>query len=431
MFKTLVNAFKNKEIRTKILWTLLLLLAFRVGCFVPIPGLSMSAVKENIASGVSLMSVLNAVTGGSLSQGTLFALGIVPYINASIIIQLLTMVIPAFERWSKQGDEGRKKMSKATRIAAMILALVQSIGIVLGWGDKINAAIMFGNQTLATIAVIILMTAGSALCMWLSERITEHGISNGSSLIIFVGIISTAGQSIYTALTTISASNLQSLWILLEFILVVVVLFALIIFVDSGERRINVTYAKQVKGNKMYGGQNTNIPIRVNASGVMPIIFASALMMFPQMVLSLWGADSEAYIWWSQNLGAGTWVYTILTPVIIVFFAYFYQQMQFQPEDIARNIQQHGGMILGIRPGKPTAEHLRKINNRITLFGALFLALLVLIPSVIFNIIGADMLGLNNAFTSTGLLIVVSVALEVDKQLESQIMMKHYKGILK
>ncbi len=432
MFKTLINAFKTKEVRVKIFWTLAILLVYRIGCYTPIPGLRVSAVRNTMQSLASdnLLSVMSAVTGGAMSQGTFLALGIVPFINASIIMQLLTMVIPVFGRWSKEGEEGKKKINFATRIAAVILAVVQAIGIVMQWNAGAGISNdMFGSEVATIIMVVIILVAGSTLTMWLGEKITALGIGNGTSLIIFIGILSTAGNSLANAFTTLG-TNWTNVWTILLFLALVLVIFGVIVWMDLSERRIPVQYAKQVKGNKMYGGQNTHIPIKVNSSGVMPIIFASALMMFPQMIASFW-PNSGFYQWWSTYVGAGSIVYSILMPLLIVFFAFFYAQIQFNPEDIARNIQQYGGTIVGVRPGRTTAEYLGKINKRITLFGAIFLALLSLVPSVLFSAIGGDGLGLTGAFTATGMLIVVSVALEFDKQLESQLMMRHYKGFLK
>lgn len=375
------------------------------------------------------------ITGGSLSNGTLFALGIVPYINSFIIMQLLTLVIPPLERLSKGGEEGRAKMVQITRYVAIVLGIVQAIGIVISWNNSGAIRDVFTNgETLGTvftmIMVIIILTGGSVGVMWIAEKITEYGISNGTSIIIFVGIIATAGTNFISAFQT-ATTNTDVIWYILGYILIVIAVFALIVFVDLSERRITVVYAKQVKGNKMYGGQSSNIPIRVNASGVMPIIFASSFLMFPQMIASFW-PNSDFYIWYSQYLGTGTWAYSIIMFLLIIFFSYFYAQIQFNPDDIARNIQQYAGSIPGIRPGKPTSDYLRRINNRITLFGALFLAFVALIPSLIFTAIGQQSgTALYNAFSATGMLIVVSVALELNKQLESQIMMKHYKGFLK
>ena len=375
------------------------------------------------------------ITGGSLSNGTLFALGIVPYINSFIIMQLLTLVIPPLERLSKGGEEGRAKMVQITRYVAIALGVIQAIGIVISWNNNSAIRDVFTNgSTVGTvftmIMVIIILTGGSVGVMWISEKITEYGISNGTSIIIFVGIIATAGTNFISAFQT-ATSNPDVLWYILGYIIIVIAVFALIVFVDLSERKITVVYAKQVKGNKMYGGQSSNIPIKVNASGVMPIIFASSFLMFPQMIASFW-PESDFYIWYSQYIGTGTWAYSIIMFLLIIFFSYFYAQIQFNPDDISRNIQQYAGSIPGIRPGKPTSDYLRRINNRITLFGALFLAFVALVPSLIFTAIGQSSgTALYNAFSATGMLIVVSVALELNKQLESQIMMKHYKGFLK
>ncbi len=438
MFHTLVNAFKDRDVRRKILLTFLFIVIFRIGCYIPVPGLDIDAVQglfsgEN--AGFDFFSVMATITGGSLSNGTLFALGIVPYINSFIIMQLLTLVIPPLERLSKGGEEGRAKMVQITRYVAIVLGIVQAIGIVISWNNSGAIRDVFTNgETLGTvftmIMVIIILTGGSVGVMWIAEKITEYGISNGTSIIIFVGIIATAGTNFISAFQT-ATSDTTVIWYILGYILIVIAVFALIVFVDLSERRITVVYAKQVKGNKMYGGQSSNIPIRVNASGVMPIIFASSFLMFPQMIASFW-PESDFYIWYSQYLGTGTWAYSVLMFLLIIFFSYFYAQIQFNPDDIARNIQQYAGSIPGIRPGKPTSDYLRRINNRITLFGALFLAFVALIPSLIFTAIGQKSgTALYNAFSATGMLIVVSVALELNKKLESQIMMKHYKGFLK
>lgn len=435
MFKTLINAFKDPGVRKKIIWTLVLLLVYRIGCFIPIPGVSASAISgalnggDGLAGSSTLLGVMSAVTGGSLSQGTLLALGIVPYINASIIIQLLTMVIPAFERWSKEGEEGKKKLSTATRVASMVLAVIQAVGIVIAYNAEGNISNdFFGSTELTCVVVGIIMVGGSAFAMWLGERITELGVGNGTSLIIFIGILSTAGLALKDSI--VYAINDSSYWrTIVMFLALVLVIFGVIVWMDLSERRIPVQYAKQVKGNKMYGGQNTHIPIRLNSSGVLPMIFASALIMFPQMIAQLiWGNCGFVQFWSTQ---AGNIVYTVVTALLIVFFAFFYAQIQFNPEDIARNIQQYGGTIVGVRPGKNTALYLKRINNRIVLFGALFLALLSFVPGLLFTFVGGGTTGLTSAFTASGMLIVVSVALEFNKQLESQLMMKHYKGFLK
>ena len=439
MFETIKNAFGTKEIRVKIWATLLLLLVYRIGCFVPVPGLNVSVISQALeqSSAASFLNVISAITGGSLSQGTLFALGIIPFINSFIIMQLLTLIIPKLEEMSKDGEEGRKKITQITRYVAIVLGAIQAIGIAFMWKDYIDPIYGMQKNGLAMIYVIVVLVGGSVMVMWLGERITEYGIGNGTSLIIFVGILSTAGTSLLNAFRTVPTDP-NKLWNIFGFLILVVALFAFIVFMDGGERRITVQYAKQVKGNKMYGGQTTFIPIRVNASGVMPIIFASSFIMFPQMIISFIPklAESKFGVWWMRNLttSGGTWwgslIYYIFLVVFIIFFAYFYSMIQFNPEDVSKNIQQYGGFIPGIRPGKPTSDYLKRINNRITLFGAIFLSIICVIPTFLFNVIGKD-IGLSSAFSATGLLIVVSVALEFNKSLESQIMMRHYKGFLK
>lgn len=437
--KLLKNAFGTKEIRVKIWATLLLLLVYRIGCFVPVPGLNVSVISQALeqSSAASFLNVISAITGGSLSQGTLFALGIIPFINSFIIMQLLTLIIPKLEEMSKDGEEGRKKITQITRYVAIVLGAIQAIGIAFMWKNYIDPIYGMQKNWLAMIYVIVILVGGSVMVMWLGERITEYGIGNGTSLIIFVGILSTAGTSLLNAFRTVPTDP-NKLWNIFGFLILVVALFAFIVFMDGGERRITVQYAKQVKGNKMYGGQTTFIPIRVNASGVMPIIFASSFIMFPQMIISFIPklAESKFGVWWMRNLttSGGTWwgslIYYIFLVVFIIFFAYFYSMIQFNPEDVSKNIQQYGGFIPGIRPGKPTSDYLKRINNRITLFGAIFLSIICVIPTFLFNVIGKD-IGLSSAFSATGLLIVVSVALEFNKSLESQIMMRHYKGFLK
>lgn len=425
MLTTLINAFREKEIRKKMLLTLLMLLIFRIGCYIPVPGFA-SDSYSNLATN-SFFSIMSTITGGSLANGTLFALGILPFINAFIIMQLLTLIIPALERLSKEGEDGRKKITQYTRYLAIVLAIVQAVGIVLSWGTELFDK-TFGFEELTMVMVITILVGGSCLVIWLGDRITEYGIGNGTSLIIFVGILASAGQALVTAFTSIN-DDLKNVWLILTFLVVVVAVFVFIIFVDLAERKITVQYAKQIKGNKMYGGQSTHIPIRVNSSGVMPIIFASSFLMFPQMIGSFW-PSSGFYLWWSKWMGVGTPVYIVLMSLLILFFSFFYAQIQFNPDDISRNIQQNGGFIPGIRPGRPTSDFLKRINNRITLFGAMFLAVVALVPSVAFSALGQSN-GLSGAFSATGLLIVVSVAMEFDKQLENQLMMKHYKGFLK
>lgn len=435
MFETLKNAFQNKDIRRKMLITLLLLLVFRLGCYIPVPGLARDFIKNTIEEqSNSFLGLMSAITGGALASGTLFALGIGPYINATIIIQLLTVGIPALERMSKEGEEGQKKITTITRIITIILAVVQSIGIIVNFAggfdmssNDIKWALFFDQQWLAIIYMTIVYTAGAVLVMWLGERITEYGVGNGISLIIFIGILSTAGQTLINKFSQV-ADTPEVLWSIALFVVLVIVIFFLIVFVDLAERKIPVQYAKRVRGTKMYGGQSSVIPLKITGSGVMPLIFAYAIISFPSMIMSLIPSCAEALAWWNQVFGSGTWAYVLVLCVLIFIFSFFYAKIQFNAEDVSKNIQQQGGFIQGIRPGKPTAQYLNKINNRITLFGAIFLTLVAFVPSLAFSWAGNDLV---NVFSTTGILIVVSVALEFDKQLQSQIMMKNYKGFLK
>lgn len=439
MWQTILNAFRDKDIRKRIFLTFGALLIFRIGCYIPLPGLNYGMVQEAIGD-QALFQMMSIMSGGALQYGTLFSLGILPYINSFIIMQLLTLIIPRLERLSKEGDEGRQKITMITRYIAIALAIVQSIGIIVTFhnGNAINPT--FESEAVTAIMMIILLTAGSTIVMWIGERITDYGIGNGTSLIIFIGILSTFGQSLVQAFMTVGAKP-TNLFNIFGYLLLIVLLFVLITYIDGAERRIKVNYAKQVKGNKMYGGQSTFIPIKVNGSGVMPIIFASSFMMFPMMIMSFLNDDNAFKTFYMTYLypggvGDNSWVgylvYYVFMFLFIIFFSYFYAQIQFNPQDVARNLQQYGGTIQGQRPGKPTSDFLAKINNRITLFGALFLAFIAIIPTLLFQLVaGSNSINMANAFSATGMLIVVSVALEFHKQLDAQIMMRHYKGFLK
>lgn len=431
MFKTIIDAFKIKEVRRKILFTLLLLFIYRVGCWLPIPGIVKDVFTSTVeADQNGFLGLLSTLSGGALSNASILALGVSPYINASIIIQLLQVAIPKLDEIAKSGEDGKKKINLYTRIAALVLAIAQAIGITVSLsGNGLFDTRLWGSWvSLAPMFTVIVLVAGAMFTVWLGERITENGIGNGLSMLIFVGILSSAGTAILSSITSI-ATNIDYLWNLIIFLVAVVLVFALIIFIDGAERKIPVQYAKQVKGRKTYGGQSNCIPVRVNGSGVIPIIFASALLSFPYMIISMFWPDSvEGY---NQVLGAGTWLYIVLTAVLILFFSYFYAQITFKPEDISKNIQQGGGFINGVRPGKDTTAYLSKVSKRITLFGAIFLAFIALVPSVVFNLIGGNLSStLTGAFSATGMMIVVSVALEFQKQLEAQMITRNYKGFL-
>ncbi len=445
MFETIKNAFRNKDIRKKLLLTFLILLIFRLGCYIPVPGLLRSSFEEAIngTNGNQFLALMSGITGGALANGTLFALGIGPYINASIIVQLLTVGIPALERWSKQGEEGTKKITNLTRIITIILAVVQSIGIIVLFGSSQNAiqtSLFFDQMWLAGVFMTVVYTAGACLVMWLGERITDLGIGNGISLIIFLGILSTAGISLvekFKDVFGVGSGTTQGpvvLWEIALFIVLAIVIFFAVTFVDLAERRVPINYAKQVRGNRMMAAQSSSIPMKITGGGVMPLIFAFAIISFPSMIMSLVPSWSDELTWWQNHFSGNTtlWygqvIYALVLALLIFAFAFFYAQIQFNPDDISKSIQQNGGFIQGIRPGKPTAQYLDKINKRITLFGAIFLTLMAFIPSVMFSWAGQDLV---NVFSTTGILIVVEVALEFDKQLQAQISMKQYKGFLK
>ncbi|MBR3684673.1 MAG: preprotein translocase subunit SecY [Clostridia bacterium] len=442
MFQTFKNAFKTPEICKKILITLALLLVYRVGCFVPIPGLDSASIFAGYAQ-TDFTLMLSAITGSAFTYGTIFALGIVPFINSFIIMQLLTLIIPKLEKLSKEGEDGRKKITQYTRYVAILLAIIQAIGVMFAWQDSI-IPVFTGDITnqvdkiFTMIFIVIILVGGSTLVMWLGERITEYGIGNGTSLIIFIGIISSLGTSIWNSVAIIipaevKAGETTSIWFLLGFLALVAILFFVIVFFDMAERKIKVQYAKQIKGNKMYGGQSTHIPIKVTSGGVMPIIFASSLIMFPQMIIQFGGWESTKFgLFWAEWFGTNGNLYAPIMFLFIIFFGFFYAQIQFNPDDVARMLQQNGGFVQGVRPGKATSDYLRKINNRLTLFGSLFLAIIALIPTLILQQVdGFANLGLGNAFSATGLMIVVSTALEFQKQLESQLLVKNNKGFLK
>ena len=439
MLQTIINAFKVKEIRRKVFMMLLLLLIFRIGCFIPVPGLDRVVFGELFTgdSANDFLALMSSITGGALAQGTVFALGIGPYINASIIMQLLSVGIPALERMSKQGEEGRKKIAQITRYVTILLAVIQSVGIIISFANQsgaIQTSLFFGQTWIAGVFMTIVYTAGALIVMWLGERITDYGVGNGQSMIIFIGILSTAGLQLLNKVKAIS-SDIGVIWELVAFLLVSAVIFFAIIYVDLSERKVPVQYAKQVKGRKMYGGQSSSIPIRISGGGVMPLIFAFSILSFPQMICSMVDPAGEGWftIFWNNYMSAsatewGAVVYTLVLCILIFAFSFFYAQMQFNPEDISRSIQQNGGFIHGIRPGKATENYLKKISNRITLFGAIYLSLVAFIPSVAFAWASFDLV---NVFSTTGILIIVSCAMELEKQLQAQLMMKTHKGFLK
>ena len=433
MFKNLKDAFATKGIRKKMLMTLLILLIYRIGCFIPTPGLNPSMISSAFTSGNvnQFFGILSTITGGALANGTLFSLGIIPYINAFIIMQLLTLIIKPLEELSKKGEEGRQKITQITKYVSIVLAIIQGIGVVMSWNNQGYISVLFGETdnkvalAFTMIFVILYFVAGSCIVVWLSDRITEFGIGNGTSLIIFVGILA----GFFTALISefnIIANDVTNVWRLILYLVVVLVVFVFIVFIDMSERRIEVIYGNKQRGNKSYMVNNSVIPIKINAGGVMPIIFASSFLMFPQLIASLVNnGNNKFYIWWTKWLGVGTWLYAIIMALLILGFSFFYAMIQFDPVDISKRIQENDGVIRGIQPGRKTAEFLKSVNNRITLFGAIFLAVLSLVPSLVFAAILTSSSQLVNAFSATGMLIVVSVALEFNRTLEAQLAMKN------
>ncbi|WP_350343829.1 preprotein translocase subunit SecY [Proteinivorax tanatarense] len=416
--ETLRNAWKVKDIRTKILFTLAMLLVFRLGTFVPVPGIDSAQVQNLVQDGGGLLGLFDTLGGGAFANFSIFAMGIMPYINASIIMQLLTVVVPTFERWSKEGEEGKKKLQQAIRYATVVIALIQSIGLSFGFRGFVDN---FGVGSVTLIALSL--TAGTAFLMWLGEQITEKGIGNGISLIIFAGIVSQLPATLMRYFTLWQAGELQLFGIVMLLLMAVLVI-AGVVYIQEGERRIPVQYAKRVVGRKMYGGQATHIPLKVNQSGVIPVIFATSILMFPSAIGQFTNNAIISAIAGFFDIASVSG--QILQVLLIIAFAYFYTAITVNPEDLADNMKKNGGFIPGIRPGRPTAAHIQTILTRITLVGALFLALIVMLPFIL----GALVDGVQIGIGGTSLLIVVGVALETMKQIESQMLMRHYKGFM-
>jgi preprotein translocase subunit SecY len=428
MFTTLRNAWKVPDIRKKMLYTLFMFLIYRLGAHIPIPGVNAGYIATAISSN-TLGTFIDLFSGGALSAASLFALGITPYITAQIIMQLLTMAIPALERMQKEGPEGRKKIASISRYVGVALGLVQAISTLLvlkSGAEQIGEKLILATGTpeiLSYITVVLCLTAGTALIIWIGERITENGIGNGISLLIFISIISRLPVETINIFTLAGLGSV-SYWTILIIVVAAVLIVTGITFIDMGERRIPVQYAKRVIGRKMYGGQSTHIPMKINQSGVLPLIFAITLLQFPGMIMQFFSSGAKDN--YDKVMGDGKPVYLVVYALLIFFFTFFYSQVTFNSVDVAKNIQQNGGFIPGIRAGKPTSDYLQKILMRVTLFGAVFLALVATVPSVF-----TSMVGQQTSLGATSLLIMVSVALESTRQLESHLMMRHYKGFLK
>ena len=428
MFQTLKNAWSMPELRKKILYTLFILLIFRFGSCIPVPFIDtnlLSAYFEQASVSGSMLGYLNMFTGGGLSNATIFAMSITPYINASIILQLLTVAIPALERLVKDGgEEGRKKIASWTRYVAVVLGLLQGFSF---YALLRTEGFLSNTGVLAGAAIVLTFTAGTALIMWLGEHITQNGIGNGISIILFAGIVSRGPALISTLFNLIKggASGILSA-VLMVIIGLGVVVF--IVFMSNAERRIPVQYAKRVVGRKMYGGQSTHLPIKVNAAGVMPIIFASSILSLPHTIGMFWKPEANTFGWHILNLfSQSSPFYIVVYGLLILAFAYFYASIQFNPIEIANNLKKNGGFIPGFRPGKPTSDFITKALGKVTFVGAIFLGVIAILPLIV----GAISPTLSNvALGGTSVIIVVGVALDTVKQMEAQMLMRHHKGFL-
>jgi len=428
VFATIRNAWKIPELRKKLIFTLFILLIFRLGSAIPVPYVDVQALSTYFTSQLSgtILGLYNAMSGSAFSQATVFALGIQPYINSSIIIQLLTIAIPYLERLSKEGgEEGKKKLQRISRYTTLALALL------MGWAYYMMLANASGLLTdtgfLAGLVIVLTFTGGACLVMWLGEQIDKDGISNGISMILFAGIISRIPSQVGSMVNGLIAGAMK--WYLALLLLVgVVVLLLVIVFITNSERRIPVQYAKRVVGRKMFGGQSTHLPIKVNMSGVLPVIFAQSIASLPGTVMAFTGTP-EGGFWGFMNkwfFSSTSVIYMVVYFFLIIGFSYFYSTIQFNPIEIANNMKKNGGFIPGFRPGKPTADFIAKVINKITLFGAIYLAFVALLPIILGAIIKDNTL----AIGGTSVIIVVGVALETVKALEAQMLMRHYKGFL-
>ena len=437
MLNTIKNAWRIPDLRKKMLYTLLIIVVFRFGSVIPVPFLDASALStlmKTASEGNTALGYINMLTGGAFSYASLFAMGITPYINSSIIMQLLTIAIPALERLSKEGETGRKKIATITRYVTVGLGLIQ--GIAYYFYLRSNAGIVKVTEGFAGafvgIVIVLTFTAGTALIMWMGEQINDKGIGNGISIILFAGIVARlpvtfGGVWQYFSLGLESPSTSGQFLVLAPlFIILFLVVIWLIGFMNEAERRIPVQYAKKVVGRKMYGGQSTYMPVKVAMSGVMPVIFASAILSIPQFIQFFWNPTEGFGKAFMDAFAQTGWLYTVLYFLLIIMFAYFYMSVQYNPLEMANNLRQNNGTVPGLRPGRPTAEFIAKILSKVTLIGAMFLAFVALIPIIFTNLTGMHGLSLGG----TSVIIIVGVALETVKQMESQMMMRHYKGFL-
>lgn len=424
MIRTIAQAWKIADIRKKIIFTLLMLLVFRLGSNIPVPGIDRDILNEVFSGNTGLFGLFDLFSGGAFSNFTIFALSITPYITASIILQLLTIAVPSLEALAKEGTEGKKKIAQYTRYLTVVLAFVQAIGLSVG---LFRQAVV--SKDFFSITVIVLtLSAGTAFLMWLGEQINENGIGNGISLIIMGGIVSRIPTAIHQTWIKLTAGEVSVISVILFCLFALIVVVGIII-IQQGQRRIPVQYAKRVVGRKMYGGQSTHIPMKVNQAGVIPVIFSLSLLQFPLTItyfIPKGGFADFVNTWLSPNGNPGVWIYGLFNIILIMFFTYFYTAITFNPVEVANNMKANGGFIPGIRPGKSTIEYLNKVMTRITFVGAVFLAIIATLPTLI-----QQFTALQIGFGGTSLLIVVGVALDTMKQLEAQMVMRNYQGFLK
>ena len=427
-FTNLRNIFKIPELRRKVLITLALILVYRIGRFIPVPGVNADVLTSFFAAQKgTLFGLFDLFSGGNLTRATVFALGIMPYISSSIIFQLLVTVIPYLEKLSKEGDAGRKKITQYTRYGTIVLAVVQGSAISF-WLEGLNPG---GIPVVASpgwgfrLMTILTLAAGTAFIMWLGEKITEFGVGNGISLIIFAGIVAAMPGGTAKTINNLIHGEMDVVTLIIILAVMVAVVMA-VVYMQQAQRRIRVQYAKRIVGRKVYGGQSTHIPIRVNTAGVIPVIFASSIIMFPQTILMFAGGRGGIVEQVAQMLVPGQWLYVVVNVVMIVFFTYFYTAVVLNPQDMAENMKKYGGFIPGIRPGKNTAQYIDRIITRITLVGGFFLAAIDTLPTVLITFMKVPFY-----FGGTGLLIVVGVALDTMRQIESHLLMRHYDGFVK
>ncbi|HHT48320.1 MAG TPA: preprotein translocase subunit SecY [Firmicutes bacterium] len=417
MWESLKTAFRIPDIRKKFYWTLFLLAVFRLGSYIVVPGMTRFNFGEN-----NIFNLLDLFSGGALSNMSVFALGVQPYITSSIIMQLLTMVIPSWQELSKEGPEGRKVLARYTKYATVVLGLVQALAITMGFRQAMEDP----TSVASLITVVLTMTAGTVFLTWLGETISERGIGNGVSMLIFAGIVARFVPDFIRTLQTVGEGGITLLGLLL-FLVLIVIIVAFIVIVTQGERKIPVQYAKRVVGRRMYGGQATHMPLRVNQVGVIPVIFASSVLAFPMTIANFLSPTSGFYRFVQKFFYPGQPIYLVIYAVFIFLFSYFYTAVTFNPMDVSDNLKKYGGFIPGIRPGRPTAEYLDKVLTRITAAGALFLTLVALLPYLLGPLTGISQIG----FGGTSLLIAVGVAIDTMKQIEAQLVMRQYEGFLK